>query len=296
MKSIILLILLTLPAVAWAQGSSTGESYLKFLFPARVLSMGEAPIADPSNATSSFANPACLASSNSAEIMFSQLQWIQDVQTQLLSASVPLPLGTASLAISSTSVGDIEVRDVPGPSLGTFNAHFNTFQVGYGATLFQDFSFGATAKYLYDKLYVDDASGFGVDFGALYKSPMDGLTFGLSLTNYGNMNKLRTQASDLPSRSNLGLNYQIFESEFKFIGNLAVSKETNSGTTAIHVGAEVNYNDLLSLRLGYQTSYDIRGLSAGLGIHYSILQLDYAFVPFSQGFGEAHIITMAVQL
>jgi hypothetical protein len=188
------------------------------------------------------------------------------------------------------------VRDVPGAPLGTFSAHFTTIQLGYAAAVLEELQLGATAKYLYDKLYVDEASGFGLDLGALYKSPYDGLTFGVSVSNIGRMARFRSQASDLPTTSSLGLNYQFKESDFQFTGDLALSREMISRTNAIRAGAEATYDDLLSLRLGYQTSYDIRGISAGLGIHYSILRLDYAFVPFSQGFGDAHIITLSVNL
>ncbi len=295
MKSLtVLVLILALPTLTWAQGSSTAETHLKFLFPARILSMGEASVADPDNATSSFSNPACLVSSKSTEISFSQVQWVQDIQTQLLSTSIPLSVGTASFALTSTNVGDIEVRDIPGPALGTFTAHFTTIQAGYGLPLFQDISIGATAKYLYDKLYVDEASGFGLDFGALYKSPLEGMTLGLSLTNFGKMGRYRAQSPDLPSRANVGADYQVTENDFRFVGDFAVSRETTSGTTLTHFGAEANYTDLLSVRLGYQTGYDNRGLSAGLGVRYSIATLDYAFVPFSQGFGEAHIITVSI--
>ncbi len=295
MKLSAIFVCLILPSIAVAQGSSTGESYLKFLYPARVLSMGEAAVADPSYATTSFVNPACLVSAKSPEIMFSQLQWIQDIQTQLLHTTLPLSFGTVSLGISSTSVGGIEVRDVPGPSLGTFSAHFTTFQLGYGTAIFDNVSVGTTVKYLYDKLYVDEASGFGLDFGGLYKTPLEGLTVGFSLTNFGKMGSFRAVSSDLPSMAIGGVNYQVNENDFDLIGDAAVSRETNSGTTAIHVGGEATYSDLVSLRIGYRTGYDARGISAGLGIRYSLLQLDYAYVPFSQGFGDAHVITVAIR-
>lgn len=285
-----------MPFVVLAQGTSTGGSDLKFLFPARILSMADATIADTANATSSFVNPASLASGKGPEIMFSQMQWIQDIQTQLISTSVPLLDGTIAFAISSTSIAGIEIRDVPGPPIGTFNAHSTVFQLGYGMIAIKDVNIGATVKYLYDKLYIDEASGYAIDIGGIYTTPVRGLALGATLTNIGRINKFRSDYSNLPSSLTVGVNYGYAVDQFKFVGAVMGSHKTVPGLNAIHLGAEVMYSDLIAARIGYQTSYDIRGISAGLGIRYAILQLDYAYVPFSEAFGDANIITIGIHL
>jgi hypothetical protein len=297
MKSLTILLLLILPGLSLAQGTSAGEASLQFLYPARILSMAGAPIADPNDAATSFANPACLASGKSVEIMFSQLQWVQDIQTQLISTSVPLAIGAAAFAISNTSVGDIPIRDIPGPELGSFSYHSTSFQLGYGLEMFPELSIGATVKYLYDKLYVDEASGYAIDLGTLYRTPIDGLSLAATLNNIGQMNAFRAQKTDLPTQAGLGAYYSVKSEDFEFVSALAVGQETAAGgTNHISVGGEVTYNKLLSVRIGYQSGYDIRGLTAGLGIRYSVIKLDYAYVPFSQGFGNANILTIGLNL
>ena len=297
MKSLSIFLLLSLPGLVFSQGTSTGESNLQFLYPARILSMAGAPIADPSNVTTSFANPACLASGKSVEVMFSQLQWVQDIQTQLISTSVPFAIGTVEFAISSTSVGNIPIRDIPGPELGSFSYHSTSFQLGYGLELVPELSIGTTVKYLYDKLYVDEASGYAIDLGTLYRTPIEGLSLAATLTNLGQMNAFRSQKTDLPTQVGLGAYYSLKIQDFEFVGALAVGQETASGgTNHIDVGGEVNYDKLLSVRIGYQSGFEIRGLAAGIGIRYSVIQLDYAYVPFSQGFGNANILTIGLTL
>jgi hypothetical protein len=296
MKLLTIFAILLLPALGVAQGTSSGEANLKFLFPARILSMAGAPVADPENAMASFINPACLASGNSVQVMFSQLQWIQDIQTQLLSTSLPLTLGTASFALSSTSVANIPIREVPGPELGSFSSHSTVFQVGYALDLLPELSVGTTAKYLYDKLYIDDASGYAFDLGALYRAPLEGLSLGAAITNIGWMNPFRAQKTDLPTKVDLGANYTFSNGDFNFVSAIALGQETaTGGTQELRLGGEVSYDKLLSIRVGYQTGYDIRRLSAGLGIHYSIIQFDYAYIPFSEGFGNANILTVGMK-
>ncbi len=297
MKSLIIFVCFLLPAYGLAQGTSTGEASLKFLFPARILSMAGAPIADPDNSTASFLNPACLASGKSLEVTFSQLQWIQDVQTQLLSTSLSLPIGTVAFAISSTNVADIPIREIPGPALGSFSSHSTAFQLGYGFNLLPELSMGSTVKYLYDKLYIDDASGYAIDLGALYRSPFEGLSFAVAVTNLGQMNAFRSQKTDLPTKVDLGGYYSVSSGDFDFVSSLAIGRETTTGgTNGFRLGGEATYEKLIAIRIGYQTGLDIRSLSAGIGIHYSIIQLDYAYIPFSQGFGDANIITVGVKL
>lgn len=293
MKRTAFLSLFLLPTLLNAQGSSVGEANLKLLFPARTTSMAEAAIADSATMTSYFANPACLASSNSVQVMFSQMQWIQDIQTQQLATSLPTSLGSFVFALSNTSVNDIPIRDTPGPPLGTFDSHSTVFQLGYAFNPAQEYSIGASVKYLYDKLYQDEATGYGLDLGVNYRSPIEGASVALAILNVGKMNAFRSQKTDLPTRVDAGIQYAFSAEDFGFLGGVVLGHETASdGLTNFRVGGEVTYEQLLAVRIGYQTGYDIRGLSAGLGIEYSLVQLDYAYVPFSQGFGNANIITI----
>lgn len=52
-------------------------------------------------------------------------------------------------------------------------------------------------------------------------------------------------------------------------------------------GVERSYRNL-SLRAGYQTGYDEKNFSFGLGITYRNFHLDYAFVPYQSDLGSAH--------
>ncbi len=295
MKTLFVITLILLPWLAFAQGTSTGEAELKFMYPASFLSMADATIADTASVTAYFANPASLALGNATQIMFSQMQWIQDIQTQQLAATLPSSLGSFALAISSTSVNNIPVREVPGPAIGTFNSHSTVFQLGYAFSPLEGLSAGASVKYLYDKLLQDEASGYGVDVGVVFKMPVEGLSVAAAVTNVGQMSAFRSLKTDLPTRLDLGAEYGFTLDDFAAKAALALGHEIASpGTNGVRVGGEITYARFLSVRAGYQSGYDIRGLSAGLGIKYSFIQIDYAYIPFSQGFGNANVITVGV--
>ena len=52
----------------------------------------------------------------------------------------------------------------------------------------------------------------------------------------------------------------------------------------------------VAARGGYQFGSDGRGLTLGVGISYGILVLDYAFAKISSDLGDAHTISLALNL
>ena len=56
---------------------------------------------------------------------------------------------------------------------------------------------------------------------------------------------------------------------------------------SLHVGVEFCARCHLLLRAGVQTA-DTRGVSLGLGVPVGTWRVDYAYVPFSDGLGQAH--------
>ena len=108
--------------------------------------------------------------------MFSHTEWIQDIRTECLSIAAPFHFGSLSLSIANTSVDGIELRTIPGPAVGTFNAQSAFFQLTYGIELIQSIRIGIAPKYLYEKIFVDETTGYGIDAGVLYLPPVDGLS------------------------------------------------------------------------------------------------------------------------
>jgi hypothetical protein len=48
----------------------------------------------------------------------------------------------------------------------------------------------------------------------------------------------------------------------------------------------------MTIRFGYETGYEYRAFSAGVGLQYNIFMIDYAYIPFSSQMGTAHIISV----
>jgi hypothetical protein len=292
MKTRFFILLISLPAFLFSQGSSRGVVSLKLPITPISASTGESFVADPAAFQSLGLNPANLASHKSYGVMFSHTEWFQDTRTELLSLAAPLKLGTIAFSIANTSVDGIEVREVPGPALGTFNYQSASFQILYAVEISQSICIGIAPKYLYEKIYVDEATGYSIDAGILYQPSLNGIILGCSLTGLGSLGAFHFEQTDLPSQIRLGGTYSFLIQEFSFRTALAFSSELGTSLHHLHLGGEATYDNTMTLRFGYATGYDIRGFSAGIGIRYNIAVVDYAYIPFSLQTGNAHIISI----
>jgi hypothetical protein len=280
---------------AGAQGSSTSSSQLKIPVTARSAAMGESTVSDPGQFSSWSINPANLFSDSPLAIALTHSQWMQEIQTEFLAVRIPIASGSLGLGVSTNSVPGIEIRDVPGPSLGTFSARFASFQIGYAQNLTNDIILGASAKYLYEKLYVDEAAGFGFDAGLNYNTPVQGLKAGFAVTNIGGLQQFQNDRSDLPMFSRIGASYTFRQDDFDFAFSGAWAHNLRDPENHVQASLEATYSQKVSLRLGYQTGYESRALSAGIGIRFEFIQFDYAYVPFALGLGDSHLFSLGFQ-
>jgi len=295
-NALVLLISIVLPQLVQAQGTSTGSTQLKIPLTARAAAMGEATVSDPSHFSSWSVNPANLYSEGPLTIGLTHAQWIQETQSEFVGVQVPSYVGTFGLSVSSTSVPGIEVRDVPGPPVGTFSARFAGVQMGFATSVMSDVTLGVTGKYLYEKLYTDDATGYGFDLGILYRTPLQGLNAGISLTNVGSIRAFRSERSDLPTFLRGGVSYVTAYDDLDLRGYAAIASNVMVKENHEEASLEATYRKLVVIRVGYQAGFDSRGFATGLGLRYEFIQFDYAFLPFSLGLGDSHFFTLEFRI
>jgi hypothetical protein len=157
---------------------------------------------------------------------------------------------------------------------------------------------GITGKFLYQKIYVDEATGFAADIGAIWETPVENLTFGGTVANLGSMNKLRDEQTTLPALIRLGPGYTMAlpGGGLVLVGALEYMRILPEKKNYVNAGGELAFNGLLAARAGYQFGADARGLSAGLGLHYGIFSLDYAFARIASDLGDGHTFSISLRL
>ena len=294
----IFIIILTLSSVglkAQSAGNS-GLSFLKFGFGARNIAMGDVGTSVSNDVTSLFYNPSNLAGNENSEGMFMHNEWIQDVRSEVIgvkSTFLGLPF---ALGFNTTSVSDIEIRQkaVLEPE-ATFNANYFFGSLSTGFFISEQFSVGGSLKYLYEGLYTDESTGWGVDVGLSYKTPFEGLTAVAVLKNLGSMSTLRDESTKLPTEFRVGSVYSFAfpETKFNLVAAGEFQKYTLDDDSHFNFGGEIMYNKIIALRGGYQSGYVSRGLTAGIGLKWGNLNFDYAFVPFSLGLGDASLFSVS---
>ena len=129
-----------------------------------------------------------------------------------------------------------------------------------------------------------------IDAGLIYKTKIENLQFGFAMKNFGTKMKYIQEKESLPLNFQTGLEYAVIPENLKLL--LDASKFIDNDIK-IHSGVEWNIN-ILSLRMGYNSLSDIgNGLTAGLGLKYKQIKVDYAFEP--QGdFGDSHRFSMTI--
>jgi hypothetical protein len=279
-------------SAAAAQQISTGLPFLKTGSDARSSAMGEAGTAVVGDHSSFSYNPASLRFTSEHELMIGHRQGFADVTTDHLGATIPSGELTYGITALTTSVSDIEVRQRPGEAEGTFSARNAALGVGIAYSVLNDLSVGVTGKLLYEKIYVDEASGYAFDAGAVYKITND-ITAGLSVLNIGSMSALRSASTELPTTVRIGGSYAAsVTSDIAILGAGDVVKTLNDDGMHLHLGAEAVYNSMFMLRAGYQSGYESRSFTAGTGVRYGIVRLDYAFIPMSGSFSPNHSFSL----
>jgi hypothetical protein len=275
----------------FSQGNYSG---LKFLTNAdgRINSLAETKAINSVGASALLGNPSAMNQSLKSEIQIGVIKSIQDITSQSLllklQSSKEFSFG---FSLVNYKISDIEIREVPGEPLGTFSSQYISAGIAGAYTIFTNIDVGLNAKIIYEKIYVEDATGFGIDIGAYYKLSND-IHLGCTFNNIGQMSLLYEERTVLPLSANLGAAYHFELYQFFNKVSCEFTNYIKDKTNHFSFSIESTYNDLISIRLGYITGFESKNFSAGLGIKYSDFVLNYGYVPFSYNLGTHHSLSI----
>jgi len=195
----------------------------------------------------------------------------------------PSPFGLSKLA--NGSILYLEPFSFGNLSVAFSNYGFelyrtNTFSVSFSKKIFKRFFVGATVNYknLSIKNYGNDGTlifNLGIIATLSKQVNMGFAVYNISRSSFGD------EGNQLPSVFNLGFFYKIISS---LNLNFAVQKEIEMNAS-LRLGIDYKIIKYLNLRIGAMT--EPSSFSAGVGINYSIFQIDYA-VFNNQDLGFTH--------
>ncbi|MEW5841682.1 MAG: PorV/PorQ family protein [Bacteroidota bacterium] len=293
MKKIFVIFFFTSLGLFAQSAGNSGVAFLKFGFGARNIAMSDLGVVSANDLSALNYNPSLLALNNKTQLSFTHNSLFQDLSSEMFGGSFNALGLPVAIGVNTTTVSNIEVRLKPGDPISTFSTHYFATSISSAFQVTDNIFAGATFKYVYENIFSDDATGYGFDFGVTYQKLIDGLTLGASLRNIGSMNQLRTESTKLPTDLRLGgaFSFSVNEYNLDFTALAGYQKYTLQNDSHIHFGGEAVYQKMFALRLGYASGYDSKNISAGFGVLWHGINLDYAYVPVKYGLGDSHIIT-----
>ena len=295
-KTLILLAFI-FPALKYTDGMAgnsgigyNGAPFLKISPAARQVAMGEAFTALADDINVMRYNIGALSNIQKTSLAINFHNWIDDTKQGSVALGLPLWYGTLGVELTYFDEGEItELDEYFRLTGGKGHSNDILFHAGYGSrikVLDRIISVGAGFKLIRMDLIGQQSTSFAMDAGAYYQ--LKNFSFGAVFQNLGYKKiKFQNESASLPQSFKTGA-----------AGRFAIGKTLNLNLASdikwiahekLHyaVGGELDMNQLLFLRAGYQfQDTSPTPLSMGFGINMpmawfanSQTRLDYAYSP-----------------
>jgi hypothetical protein len=319
-------LILVISSAAFAQEQKLAQTGMKFLNvtnDARASGMGDAVTALEGNSSSMFFNPAGMSRlPHVFSISAGQTNWIADIN-HIYGSMAFSPFdgdyGVIGAFFQSVDYGDLRGTIVANNEqgfleTGMFSPSAFAVGIGYAKALTDKFSVGGNVKYVAQDLgqtlialssdqlsiFKNEANTIAFDFGILYLTGYESLTFGMSIRNFSQETQFSAESFELPLtfKVSLAVNTFDFADIDKDIHSLYLvvdAVQPRDYFQQINVGAEYLFMNTIALRGGFSTPNDEHSFSAGVGVRQTLSGLtfaaDYAYTPWTI-FQDVHRLTV----
>ena len=176
------------PNLGGQRAGISAFQFLKIGVGARGVAMGEAFVAVTNDASSLFWNPAGLVQTPENEVFVAHTEYVADIQHEYLGATYHVTdADVVGLAFTALHMDDMEITTETQP-LGT-GRYFGFGDVGIGISyarkMTDQFSFGATVRYVEETLDALKMRSVMVDLGTYYWTGLGTARFAVVISNFG---------------------------------------------------------------------------------------------------------------
>lgn len=321
MKKIIYVIsFLVLTGIIYPQtkvGTTVGN-FLSIPVGPRASGMGGAFTAIANDATTGYWNAGGLSRLTRTEFTASTAEWLVGTKLNWIGVAVKFDDDNAiGVSVNQLDYGEEEITTAQQPNgIGqNWGASDLSISISYSRNLTDRFSIGGSVKYITSKVWNESASAFALDVGLLFYTQLEGLRLGMNISNFGTEMKLDgkdllqpididpsntgnnsnisgallTESWPLPLTFTVGLAYDVINMDDWRVTTAVDAVIPNNQTTYGNAGVEITWNNLISLRGGYNSisKEDAEeGLTAGVGIQYDFggffAKFDYSYAQFGK--------------
>lgn len=323
-KIIILTVLVLLTSQTYGQlfpilggqraGISTAQ-FLKIGVGGRATALGDAFVAIANDASALYWNPAGLTQFNDNQVFFSHNKWLVDINHDFLGAVYHLD-ETNSFGISLTA---LTMQKMP---VTTEFAPFGTGEyfgysdlaigVSYSRKMTEQFSFGATIRYIEETLDKLKMRGVLIDLGTYYWTGLGTTRFAVAVTNFGSNlapdGKVvligKREVSDWqdfapPTIFRIGFAFEPYQDDQHKVTSAVQLNHPNDNSENVSTGLEYCWSNILYLRAGYKFNVDEQNYTFGAGVNVPLeianFNFDYSYSNFAR-LGSSHRFSILLGL
>ncbi len=280
----------------------------------RAVSMGGAFVAVASDPTALYWNPSGISRDGRTETLFEHTNYLLGTSYNFFAAVVAIDqdnaigLSVTNLAYGSTEVTTVAEQDGTGE---TWDANDWAIGLTYSRNLTDRFSIAGTAKMIIQQIWRESATGYALDAGLLYITPLNNMRIGMEISNFGTDMQLAgedllitvspdetvvgantkipaqytTAAYPIPLIFRVGLAMDVINSSDNRVTLAVDALHPSDNVQSVNVGGEYCWNNLVSLRAGYKSLFipdSQEGLTLGIGLNYDItnnfnIRFDYGY-------------------
>lgn len=295
-------------------GISTAQ-FLKIGVGGRASSMADAFVAISNDVSALYWNPAGLSQFDDNQVIFSHNEWLVDINHDFLGAVYHLD-NTNSFGVSLTALtmDNMKVTTEFAP-FGTgeyFSFSDIAVAVTYARKMTEQFSVGASVKYIEETLDKLKMRGVMIDLGTYYWTGLGTTRFAVTVSNFGNdlapdgnvvlvgdRTKSDWQSFSPPTIFRIGFAFEPYEDDINRITTSVQLNHPNDNSENFGLGVEYAYNKMFYARGGYKFNVDEQNYSFGTGVNvplnFANVTFDYAFTNYTK-LGSVHRFSLILGL
>ena len=289
MKYLITIILLTFsfseikpqlfPVLGEQRAGISTAQFLKIGVGGRATAMGDAFVAVANDVSALYWNPAGLTQFSENQVMFAHNQWVVDINHDFIGAVYHLDdENTFGVSLTSLSMDEMKVTTEYAP-FGT-GEYFGFSDLGiaisYSKKMTDQFSFGASVRYIEESLDKLKMRGIMIDLGTYYWTGLGTTRFAVAVTNFGNdlapdgevvlvgnRTNSEWQSFSPPTMFRIGFALEPYENDEHRVTTSIQLNHPNDNSENVSLGAEYVWNNMFFARAGYKINVDEQDFTFG---------------------------------
>ena len=281
-----------LPAGINIHAGEFGYQFLDISSNPIAMSLAGRGIGSGSDLAAFLRQPSASALSSHRALGASHVRWLEDTAANNIYYSVSDRKTHFGLALRTLDYGVLEIRDENGELIGSYSPLNVDLMGNYALRVTPSLYAGINAGIAYEKLNTDSSYGIHSDLGFTWLTPLQNTKFNLAVRNLGLSSAMNEERTLFPISLEMDLSKKIELGEnslgFELSGIKAIDENWKGA-----VSAEFNLFGLALLRAGYKINHDAEDLTAGLGLRWKRIGIDYGWASFSSQLSDVHSLGLS---